>query len=343
MIDLAGPELSAQERARLTHRHVGGVILFTRNFRDRAQLATLVTAIRATRRELLIAVDHEGGRVQRFRAPGFTVLPPMRSLGLFWDSDAQQGAVEALRCAAAIGYVLARELIACGVDLSFAPVVDLDYGTSMVIGDRALHRDARVVTLLAASLTHGMLAAGMAHCAKHFPGHGKVAADSHVAAPIDERELDEILAEDAAPYRWLAPTLAAVMPAHVTYPRVAPEAAGFSPRWLGEILRERLGFTGAIFSDDLSMQGAASAGTVAEAAQRALAAGCDMVPVCNDESRVVELLETLDWRYSEASRGRIRALVRAPLPGTIDLARDPVYQANRAIVARFQARSNHVA
>lgn len=335
MLDIAGTALTGAERVRLRHALVGGVILFTRNFQDREQLLRLVAALRAERRQLLIAVDHEGGRVQRFRGHGFTALPAMRRLGALWDSDPVHGALEALRVAGAIGYVLARELLACGIDLSFTPVLDLDHGASDVIGDRAFHSDARVVTMLASSLNLGLLCAGMANCGKHFPGHGHVAADSHVTRPVDGRSLDEILAHDAAPYRWLAPTLAAVMPAHVCYPRVAPEPAGFSPRWLDEILRGRLGFAGAVFSDDLSMEGAAGAGGVTSAARAALKAGCDMVLVCNDAYRAQQLLSELHWEAAPISQARIAALAKAPPQGQIDLAGDRRYQANRAIVEDF--------
>ena len=204
------------------------------------------------RPDLLICVDHEGGRVQRFRTDGFTALPAMRVLGEMWMHD-PLGATDA---ATALGHVLASELRACGVDLSFTPVLDLDHGGSSVIGDRAFHRDARVVTLLAKSVMHGLLRAGMANCGKHFPGHGFVKADSHVAVPVDKRSLKAILADDARPYEWLSTSLTGVMPAHVVYPKVDHRPAGFSERWLKDILRGQFGFTGAIFTDDLSMEGA---------------------------------------------------------------------------------------
>jgi beta-N-acetylhexosaminidase len=226
---------------------------------------------------VLICVDHEGGRVQRFRSDGFTHLPPMAALGQLWMRDA----MAATGAATAAGYVLGAELRACGVDLSFAPVLDLDHGGSSVIGDRAFHRDARVASLLAKSLMHGLLQAGMANCGKHFPGHGQVAADSHLALPVDKRSLKAILADDAKPYEWLSTSLASVMPAHVVYPRVDALPAGFSPRWLQQILRGQLGFGGAIFSDDLSMEGAKGMGSTLDAALAALQAGCDLVLLCN--------------------------------------------------------------
>jgi beta-N-acetylhexosaminidase len=281
IIDIAGTALTDADRRRLAHPLVGGLILFARNWQDRRQLTRLCADIKALREDLLICVDHEGGRVQRFRTDGFTHLPPMRALGELWMRDA----MAATDAASACGLVLARELRACGVDFSFTPVLDLDHGPSGVIGDRAFHRDARVAALLAKSVMHGLLCAGMASCGKHFPGHGFVAADSHVDVPVDERPLDTILADDAAPYGWLSTTLQSVMPAHVIYPQVDARPAGFSARWLREILRGRLGFAGAVFSDDLSMEGARRIDgrecSYAQAAAVALEAGCDMVLLCN--------------------------------------------------------------
>jgi len=281
ILDIAGLELEADDRRRLAHPLTGGMILFARNWRDRRQLTELTAEIKSIRADLLICVDHEGGRVQRFRSDGFTHLPPMRALGTQWMRDAM-GATDS---ASACGYVLGAELRACGVDLSFTPVLDLDHGPSGVIGDRAFHRDARVVTLLAKSVMLGLLQAGMAACGKHFPGHGFVAADSHVDVPVDRRSLKVILADDAAPYAWLSASLPSVMPAHVIYPRVDARPAGFSERWLREILRRQLGFTGAVFSDDLSMEGArridGRVTSYTEAAVVALHAGCDMVLLCN--------------------------------------------------------------
>ncbi len=290
VIDLAGLTLGDEERKRLRHPAIGGVILFARNYRDPAQLRDLVADIRATRAELLLCVDHEGGRVQRFRE-GFTRLPPMRRLGELRDRDPQG----AQRAAHAAGLVIASELGAYGIDFSFAPVLDLDYGTSGVIGDRAFHSDPRAVGELAASFVRGLAAGGMAAVGKHFPGHGYVAADSHTDLPRDERKLEEILARDVAPYApAIAAGLAAVMPAHVVYGAVDVRPAGYSSFWLKEVLRGRLGFDGLIFSDDLSMAGALAAGSIAERARLALAAGCDMVLLCNDPAGQAELLEALD-------------------------------------------------
>ncbi len=307
VIDVAGHSLTTIDRQRLAHPLVGGVILFGRNWKDRAQITTLCRQIKAVRPDLLIAVDHEGGRVQRFRTDGFTHLPPMAALGAMWmRSSPREGesAMQAMKAATATGYVLGAELRACGVDLSFAPVLDLDHGASSVIGDRAFGRDPRMVALLAQSLMHGLLQSGMAHCGKHFPGHGFVQADSHHAVPVDRRGLNAILAEDAAPYGWLSASLQAVMPAHVIYPRVDPLPAGFSPRWLQDVLRRQLGFTGAIFSDDLSMAAArqidGEAVSFTTAALAALQAGCDLVLLCNQS--VVDGGEPIDEAIDAMSR-----------------------------------------
>lgn len=311
VLDIAGTALNDDDRRRLRHPLTGGLILFARNWESRLQLTELTAEIKAIRPDVLICVDHEGGRVQRFRTDGFTHLPPMRVLGELWMRDAMAATDAATAC----GYVLAAELRACGVDFSFTPVLDLDHGPSGVIGDRAFHRDARVATLLAKSLMHGLLLAGMQSCGKHFPGHGYVAADSHVDVPVDKRSLKAILDDDARPYEWLSTSLASVMPAHVIYPKVDAQPAGFSRRWLQDILRTRLGFTGAIFSDDLSMQGATVAGTAVQGAIAALNAGCDMVLLCNQcldgGAPVDELLDGLQrglgegrWQPSEASENR---------------------------------------
>lgn len=297
MLDVAGTTLDAEDIRRIQHPHTGGVILFARNYTNRKQLTALTAAIHAARPGILIAVDHEGGRVQRFKTDGFTKLPAMRALGALWERDVLQ----ATNAATAVGYILATELRACGVDLSFTPVLDLDHGESGVIGDRAFHRDARVVTLLAKSLNHGLLLAGMANCGKHFPGHGFVQADSHVAIPVDERPLQAILAEDAAPYDWLGISLSAVMPAHVIYPKVDKHPAGFSKKWLS-LLRKQMGFEGVIFSDDLSMEGASVAGSVLDGAHAALKAGCDMVLICNAPDKADQLLAGLKSGTSVAAR-----------------------------------------
>lgn len=346
VLDIAGTVLSADDRRRLKHPLTGGLILFGRNWQDRLQLTELTCEIKAIRPDVLICVDHEGGRVQRFRSDGFTHLPPMGVLGELWMRDGKRGkgagAMTATDAATAAGHVLGAELRACGVDLSFTPVLDLDHGASSVIGDRAFHRDARVATLLAKSLMHGLLLAGMHNCGKHFPGHGFVAADSHVEVPVDKRSLKKILADDAKPYEWLSTSLTSVMPAHVIYPRVDTLPAGFSALWLKAILRQQLGFTGAIFSDDLSMAGARSINgtelTYTEAATVALNAGCDMVLLCNQSApgvrSVDELLDGLldarqqeHWESDPDSEVRRLALLPQTRPLTWDeLMHSPVYQ-----------------
>jgi beta-N-acetylhexosaminidase len=322
MIDLAGTALSELERERLRHPLVGGAILFTRNYANPEQLTALCAEIKALRAPpLLIAIDHEGGRVQRCRDGGFTRLPPMRKLGAWWDRDPEA----AVAGARAIGFTLAAELRACGVDLSFTPVLDLDYGASGVIGDRAFHRDPAAVIALAGALSGGLREAGMACCGKHFPGHGFIRADSHLALPVDERSPAE-MAEDIQPYLRLQ--LDAVMAAHVLYPKVDDRPAGFSPVWLG-MLRKELGFGGVIFTDDLSMEGAAIAGDMLGRVQAAWAAGCDMLIISNVPDAVGQVLA--DW-HSEPDPVRA-ARIAALLPqgdGTI-LAAQPLCAAGREV------------
>ena len=345
IIDIAGLSLSKLDRQRLQHPLVGGLILFARNWQDRAQLSALCHSIKKLRADLLICVDHEGGRVQRFKTDGFTHLPAMRALGELWLQDGQggegSGAMRATNAATACGYVLGAELRACGVDLSFTPVLDLDFGASGVIGDRAFGRDPRVVSLLAKSLMHGLLQSGMANCGKHFPGHGFVRADSHTDLPVDRRSLKAILADDAAPYGWLNTTLSSVMPAHVVYPKVDARPAGFSQRWLGDILRGQLGFGGAVFSDDLSMAGArvldGAPVSPAQAAVAALNAGCDLVLLCNQSLDGGAVLDGLisglteaqlkeQWQPWEGSEERRLALLpRGPALAWDDLMVQPDY------------------
>ncbi len=304
MTDVAGLRLEDDDRRRLTHSLVGGVIFFARNFESPSQVKALAAEIRALRTpELLICVDHEGGRVQRFRE-GFTAIPPMRTLGRLWDRDR----AAAVRAAESTGHVIGVELGAHGVDFSFAPVLDLDYGASSVIGDRALHASGEAVGALGAALVRGLHSAGMGAVGKHFPGHGYATADSHVAIPLDDRPLEEIMAIDVAPYRpVVAAGLAGVMPAHVIYTAVDPLPAGFSGFWLKDVLRRQLGFDGVIFSDDLSMEGASTAGGMVERAMAALEAGCDVVLVCNASEAADTLLEGLPKRpYPTERLERIR-------------------------------------
>src|SRR5437879_11330132 len=306
MLDVAGPRLTSQEREMLRHPSTGGVILFARNFESPRQLLALTAEIRALRQpEPLIAVDHEGGRVQRFQE-GFTRIPPMRLLGERWDTDPAQ----ARTLAEATGYVGAVALRAHGVDFSFAPVLDVDFGSSSVIGDRAFSEEPAVIAAHAGAFVAGLKAGGAASVGKHFPGHGFVKADSHVDVPVDEREFGGIEAADLLPYRKLIKRdLSGIMPAHVIYPKVDRRPAGFSPVWLKEVLRSRLGFEGMIFSDDLSMEGASVAGGPRERALAALEAGCDMVLLCNAPQSAAGLLDALkdrvlDPRRAERMRGR---------------------------------------
>ncbi|WAW10784.1 beta-N-acetylhexosaminidase [Oxalobacter vibrioformis] len=320
MLDVVGLTLNEEDIRRIRHPLTGGVILFARNYTDRAQLVALTKAIRAVRDDVLIAVDHEGGRVQRFRDGGFTHLPAMRRLGELWDENPSI----ACKTATATGYVLATELRACGVDMSFTPVLDLDYGESGVIGNRAFHSEPRVVAKLAQSLNYGLAMAGMANCGKHFPGHGFVKEDSHHEVPIDSRSLEEIMEKDAAPYFWMGIGLAGVMPAHIIYPQVDPNPAGFSAKWL-TILREELEFDGVIFSDDLSMEGARVAGSTVDGAKAALAAGCDMVLICNSPDKADKILTGLEYLENDATRQSRERLIRL-FPEKAALGWDALHQ-----------------
>ncbi len=321
MADLAGIALEPEERELFAHPQVGGVILFARNYESVEQLRRLTAEIHAIRNPaLLVAVDQEGGRVQRFR-DGFSPLPPMRELGRRYAASRADG----IALARQLGWLMAAELRAAGVDLSFAPCVDIDYGVSQAIGDRALHAEAAAVAELAVAWLLGMREAGMAATAKHFPGHGAVAADSHVALPVDRRAWADI-ESDLAPYRrMMANGLVSVMAAHVVYPEVDALPASLSPRWIAGILRAELGFQGAVFADDLSMAGAASYGGIAERAAQALAAGCDMLPVCNDRAAVQRLLAALPAGSDAVGRMRVARLHgRGAAPV---LAGDPRWQA----------------
>jgi beta-N-acetylhexosaminidase len=290
VLDPTGLALTEDDRRRLLHPAAGGVILFAHNYQSPEQLVALTGEISRLREpELPICVDHEGGRVQRF-AQGFTAIPAMRRLGVLWDREREA----AKRAARAVGTVIAAELGAHGVDFSFTPVLDLDYGSSAVIGQRALHYDPNAVGALAAQLIEGLAGGGMAAVGKHFPGHGFAAADSHVAVPTDPRPPKDLFKKDLVPYRAaIEAGLAAIMPAHVIYPQADPEPAGYSRYWLQEVLRGMLGFEGLIFSDDLAMEGASTAGGIAERATAALAAGCDMVLLCQNPQGQDRLLDSL--------------------------------------------------
>jgi beta-N-acetylhexosaminidase len=323
MVDIAGLALASDEREMLLHPLVGGVILFARNYRSPAELAALTASIHALRDPpLLIAVDHEGGRVQRF-VEGFTRLPPMRALGHVYDRDPAVAA----SLAGAIGVVLAAELRRHGVDFSFAPVLDIDFGTSSVISDRALHVTAAGVTALAGGLVAGMARIGMGAVGKHFPGHGYVRADSHHEVPVDARDLATIEAADLMPYKALVDRgLAGVMPAHVIYPKVDDRPAGFSSVWLKDILRGRLAFDGIVFSDDLSMEGASVAGGIVERGVTALSAGCDMVLVCNARDAAQRLLDGLprSTTLDPSRAARVRPGGGSAAGGAYELARAKV-------------------
>ncbi|HEY6897055.1 MAG TPA: beta-N-acetylhexosaminidase [Rhodocyclaceae bacterium] len=332
LIDIAGTTLTELDRQRLSHPLVGGLILFSRNYENPEQLGALCAEVHALRSPPLpITIDHEGGRVQRCRA-GFTTLPPMRALGQWWDEDAA-AAVEGAR---AIGYVLAAELRARGVDFSFTPVLDLDWGRSTVIGTRAFHANPQVVATLANALVAGLRQAGMGACGKHFPGHGWVEADSHVAIPTDERPL-AALQTDITPFRQVE--LDAVMPAHVIYPAVDHRPAGFSPVWIAK-LRQEIGFDGLIFSDDLSMEGASVAGGILDRVEAAWNAGCDLLLVCNAPESVGTVLD--QWRPTIAPARASRAERLLPtLPATpwAMLQDDPLYRQGVAAAASLATKA----
>lgn len=335
MLDVEGVALTPADRALLREPAVGGVILFTRNYESPEQIADLVSEIRALRSPaLLVAVDHEGGRVQRFRE-GFSAIPAMRHLGVEYDKDPES----ATGLARQAGWLIASELRAAGIDLCFAPCVDLDWGVSEVIGDRAFHRKPAAVADLAAAFSRGLRSAGMAAVAKHFPGHGAVVADSHLVLPVDRREYGEVL-DDMQPFERLITNgqIAGVMLAHVVYREMDELPAGFSSYWIERELRERLGFGGAVFCDDLSMKATDAYGSMRRRAQRALAAGCDMVLVCNDRRRAEQAVEAL------ADHSNPLSLVRlARLHGTGHVLRESLlaselWQQANAALARWTER-----
>jgi beta-N-acetylhexosaminidase len=333
MVDIAGTELTSADVEVLRHPLVGSVILFSRNYQNAAQVTRLTAAIRAVRTpHLLIAVDQEGGRVQRFRE-GFTRLPPARLLGRRYDEDRREG----LALTQAVGWLMASELRTVGVDFSFAPCVDLDYGVSEIIGDRAFHADPDVVAALAVAYMAGMREAGMAAVAKHFPGHGAVVADSHVALPVDRRQFVD-LEPDLRPYRPLiANNLAGIMGAHVVFPAVDSLPASLSKQWVDRVLRSDLGFHGCVFADDLSMAGAAAFGGVIERAELALAAGCDVLPICNDRHAVQSVLDQFGPEVgSPASQARI-VRMRARGEAPTDLGADRQWQQTVANIASLSA------
>jgi beta-N-acetylhexosaminidase len=333
MVDIAGTELTADDVRVLAHPMVGSVLLFTRNYSNPQQVAALTAAIRALRTpHLLIAVDHEGGRVQRFRE-GFTRLPAARLLGRRFDEDRR----DALALAQSVGWLMAGELRAVGVDFSFAPCVDLDYGVSEIIGDRSFHSDPDSVAALAVATMSGMREAGMAAVAKHFPGHGAVVADSHTALPVDRREFVDLEA-DIRPYRPLIDNhLPGVMAAHVVFPAVDPLPASLSKRWITGVLRGELGFHGCVFADDLTMAGAAAFGDAMARVDLSLAAGCDVLPICNDRHSVELVLGRFGANVgSAASQARlVRMRARGEPPA--DLRADRHWQETAARIAGLSA------
>jgi len=302
MLDLRGTELTGNELELLRHPLVGGVILFSRNYQDPDQISGLCRQIHALRNPpLLIGIDHEGGRVQRFR-DSFTPLPACHCYGLVYDVDPVRGT----HLAEQAGWLMASELLAAGIDFSFAPVLDLEKGISHVIGDRAFHRNPDVVTILAKAFMKGMKSAGMAAVGKHFPGHGAVKEDSHDEIPVDIRRLDDIYMSDIVPFeRMILAGLPAVMPAHVIYPDVDQVPAGFSHVWLQKILRQRLGFQGVIFSDDISMTGAEHVGDHRQRAMAALDAGCDMVLICNNQEAAVNVVDEITYEAHPVAQARL--------------------------------------
>jgi beta-N-acetylhexosaminidase len=334
MVDVGGLALTPDDIERLQHPQVGGVILFARNFAAPLQLIQLAHSIRELRTPaLVIAVDHEGGRVQRFRH-GFTAIPPMRELGKLWDRDPAQAIAAARGC----GFVMGSELQAHGVDFSFAPVLDVDYGESSVIGDRALHADPNVIAVIAEALQAGLNAAGMASVGKHFPGHGYVRADSHHEVPVDDRTLTEITARDLVPFQRMARSgMGGMMPAHVIYPKVDSKPAGFSTVWLQKILREKLGFQGLIFSDDLMMEGASTAGGVVARANAALNAGCDMALLCNDPRAQDTLLEGLERRPVAPTLAKRVDKMRGKAISSVALKANAAYLAATENLARIRS------
>ena len=333
MLDLAGTTLTADEPALLRNPQVGGAILFARNVESRQQVEALVAEIRAAAPQLLIAVDQEGGRVQRFKQ-GFTLLPAMQQLGDLCHRDREAGLALTRDC----GWLMAAEVIACGLDISFAPVLDVDRDTSSIIGDRAFSDQPQAVTDVAAAFIAGMNEAGMAATGKHFPGHGGIFADSHLEAPVDHRDWAQLSEHDLVPFVALAASLGGIMPAHITFPAIDPDSVGFSGFWLKQILRDQLGFDGVIFSDDLAMKGADVAGGYVQKAQRALDAGCDMILVCNDRSGALEVLDFMTAQQVSGS-DRIKGMLKTSSLSWAQLENHPRRVATMAQLQNLNANN----
>ena len=309
MIDIQGTELTSEDKELLAHPFVGGLILFTRNYENKAQLTALTNQMRlAANKELLIAVDHEGGRVQRFRE-GFTRIPAMGELLTVNNHSFEQAKISAKYS----GQLMALEVQAVGIDISFAPVLDVN-GISDVIGDRAFDSSPNNVAIIAQAFIEGMASVGMKATGKHFPGHGSVKEDSHIALPVDTRSFEQISEYDLLPFQQLMPYLSAMMPAHIIFPNIDKEAVGFSPYWLQMILREKLGFKGVIFSDDLSMQGASVVGGYVERTEAAQAAGCDMLLMCNHRSGAIEVIDNANLVIKSESQQRIKQMLHIRKP-----------------------------
>jgi len=334
MVDLRGKDILAEEIEMLKHPLVGGVILFTRNYESPEQIAKLVSDIHGLREpHLLVGVDHEGGRVQRFRE-GFTVLPSVTKLGLLYNNDAKS----ATALAEQFGWLMAIELRSVGVDFSFAPVLDLDRGISDVMVDRTFHTNPETVGHLAYAFVRGMKTAGMVAVGKHFPGHGAVKADSHIDFPVDRRDFETIQAEDIQPFTHLIKNgLAGIMPAHVIYLSVDSQPAGYSPFWIREVLRGQLGFQGVVFSDDLSMKAASVAGDVVDRANAAIRAGCDMALVCNDPDSAISVLDGLAEYNDPVSHVRLARMHGKHFVNRAKLLKDPAW--HKAVNAVNQLRT----
>jgi beta-N-acetylhexosaminidase len=332
MLDVLGTSLTAEDKELLQHPLVGGLILFTRNYESPAQIVQLTEDIRkAAKKELLIAVDHEGGRVQRFRE-GFSKIPAM---GNIWKY-ANQNLTIAQELAKQSAILMALEVQAVGIDISFAPILDID-DISAVIGDRSFHKNPEIVCKLASAFVDGLHLVGMKATGKHFPGHGSVQADSHIALPIDPRSRDEIFSLDMLPFKNLINSnkVDALMPAHVIFPEVDAEAVGFSSYWLKEILRKKLAFDGVIFSDDLSMEGAACVGGYVERAEAAQQAGCDMLLLCNNRDSCIDVIDNANININEKSNQRLLGLLKKSTSGLSDLNENARWQHARKLLAEY--------
>ena len=324
MLDVEGLTLTQHEQEKINHPNTGAIILFSRNYQNPEQVTELINSIRAVRDgDILIAVDQEGGRVQRFQN-GFTRLPP---------ASYYAQVPELIESA---GWLMAAELLAVGVDFSFAPVLDIDCGVSQIIGNRSFSTDPELATHLASLFRKGMNAAGMAATGKHFPGHGSVALDSHLTLPIDERDLDSIWAKDLLPFKQLIKEgLEGIMPAHVVYPNIDPDPAGFSPFWIQQILRQELNFNGTVFSDDLSMAGAASVGDFPERTRLAQEAGCDMLLVCNNPLAAEQVLETLPITQDPVREQRLQRMQAKPFMNREHLLNTEKWQQTSNLINQF--------